>query len=202
MLRRAAALLGMALLFTDALAYAQTCPMPTAPPSNTVSGRDRRRLRAMPRDARLIDAELQGLTALLQSTPPDSPDRIQLLRRLAEDSAEAESAHLQAKARLDELFFDEASSGDPSKWPLAKQAYMKVVSFPPPANTVYGYAWFKLAHALWRSGEPAVAASSFQKASEWATAFPQDPSAPTLMAAAKTDHSALERACPPLAAAP
>jgi tetratricopeptide (TPR) repeat protein len=287
--KRAAAFLGVALLFTDGSAFAQTCPMPNAPPSKALSGRDRRRLRAAPRNARLLDAEIRGLTALLQSTPPDSPDRIQELRRLAEDCAEEESAHLQTKARLDlepatvdgsnaalarqegasaqrartsalgfyvtlttqypsypkldealyylayeyeldgqtanarktyysliqsqpsspfipnaylgfaEIFFDEASAGDPSKWPLAKQAYMKVVDFPPPANTVYGYAWFKLAHVFWRSAEPSMAASSFQKAAEWATAFPQDANARTVMAAAKTDRAALERACPALA---
>ena len=51
-----------------------------------------------------------------------------------------------------ELFFNEAQ-GDPSKWELAKQAYMKVIGYPPPNNKVYGYAWYKLAYVFWNKGE-------------------------------------------------
>jgi hypothetical protein len=42
-----------------------------------------------------------------------------------------------------ELFFREAAS-DPSKWPLAEQSYLKVVTYPPPDNDAYGYALLRL----------------------------------------------------------
>ncbi len=39
-----------------------------------------------------------------------------------------------------DLFFDEAEAGDKAKHAFAKQAYEKVVSYPPPANEAYAYA--------------------------------------------------------------
>jgi tetratricopeptide (TPR) repeat protein len=71
-----------------------------------------------------------------------------------------------------ELFAGEAMS-DPSKWELAKQAYTKVLSTPPPANEVYGYAWYRLAYVLMNQGDPARARDAFQKTVDFATSFPQ-----------------------------
>jgi tetratricopeptide (TPR) repeat protein len=94
-----------------------------------------------------------------------------------------------------EGFFTDAS-GDPSKWALAEQAYMKVISFPAPNNHAYGYAWFKLAHVYWRSGEAAKAVLAFQKANAWAATFAHDPTAATVGQAATSDFSAMRSACP------
>jgi len=43
-----------------------------------------------------------------------------------------------------DLFFDEAEHDDPSKLPLAQQAYQKVLAYPPPANLAYAFAWHRL----------------------------------------------------------
>jgi TolA-binding protein len=94
-----------------------------------------------------------------------------------------------------ELFFNEAF-GDASRWALAQQAYQKAISYPPPANEVYGYAWFKLGHVAWHSGNPTEAAQSFQKARAWATSFPQSPSAALVKSAATAGLAALRASCP------
>jgi hypothetical protein len=59
-----------------------------------------------------------------------------LLRRWPFDS-------LLALAFAD-LFFDEAEHDDPTKLPLAQQAYQKVLAYPPPANLAYAFAWYRL----------------------------------------------------------
>jgi tetratricopeptide (TPR) repeat protein len=78
-----------------------------------------------------------------------------------------------------ELFAGEAAS-DPSKWELAKQAYIKVLSTPPPANEVYGYAWYRLAYVLMNQGDAARARDAFQKTVDFAASFPQLPGSATL----------------------
>jgi tetratricopeptide (TPR) repeat protein len=83
-----------------------------------------------------------------------------------------------------ELFAVEAMS-DPSKWDLAKQAYTKVVSTPPPANEAYGYAWYRLAYVLMNQGDAARARDAFQKTVDFAASFPQLPGSGTLGAAAQ-----------------
>jgi tetratricopeptide (TPR) repeat protein len=85
-----------------------------------------------------------------------------------------------------ELFFDEASI-DPSKWDLAKQAYQKVISYPPPNNAVYGYAWYKLAHTFWKSGELDKALRAFKKTIDYGETFKELPGATRLTETARTD---------------
>jgi len=95
-----------------------------------------------------------------------------------------------------ELFFNEGAQ-DPSKWTIAEQAYEKVVSFPPPDNHAYGYAWFKLAHVYWRHGQAAKARAAFQKARSWGQAYPQEPAALSVSQAAGSDLARLQAVCPP-----
>jgi tetratricopeptide (TPR) repeat protein len=94
-----------------------------------------------------------------------------------------------------ELFFGEAVQGDAGKWPLARDAYVKVIQYKPPSNMAYGYAWFKLAHVLWRMGEPMQAANAFRRAKESGATFAHDPSASSVVAAATRDLSALHGVC-------
>lgn len=89
-----------------------------------------------------------------------------------------------------ELFAGEAMS-DPSKWDLAKQAYTKVLSIPPPANEVYGYAWYRLAYVLVNQGDAAHARDAFQKTVDFATSFPQLPGSATLGAEAQEQLKSL-----------
>ena len=85
-----------------------------------------------------------------------------------------------------ELFFNEAQ-GDPSKWPVAAQAYVKVIGFPPPENKVYGYAWYKLAYVQWNSGDFPGALSAFKKTIDYGTTFTQVPGAGKLADSARRD---------------
>jgi TolA-binding protein len=82
-----------------------------------------------------------------------------------------------------ELFFDEAAS-DPSKLPLAEQAYREVIKYPPPANEVFGYAHYKLGLVRARSGDVVGASAAFKKAVAWSTANPQAPAAAEVAAEA------------------
>jgi tetratricopeptide (TPR) repeat protein len=264
---RQAACLGVGLLFLAAPVRAQAvnCPRPTAAPSQVSPVvRDDRRSRLQQRAQGLMAAEIQGLESLLASTPATSPDRAQLLRRLAEDYVELENAAVKDQtaalvqssrqnaeqrytslkdefpsyALLDEvlyylgyeyeqagdlanarrtyfaliqtrpsskyipqaylafgdMFFAEAT-GDPSKYSLAEQAYMKVISYPPPQNRAYGYAWFKLAHVFWRSGEPSKAVDAFEKVRSWGVTFTQGPTATSVSQAAASDLASLRATC-------
>ena len=241
---------------------------PNQPSEQMTAGqRDDRKSRLQQRAQGLLIGELQGLENLLSNTPGNSPDRLQLVRRLAEDYVELENVgftqktqaevkrdelkksdpagagrqqavanqmnNIMLKARqkaeqfyttittdfpnypqLDEvlyylayeyeqgnnadlarktyyqlittrpnskyipnaylafgeLFFNEAQ-GDPSKWPVAQQAYQKVIGFPPPDNKVYGYAWYKLAYVQWNSGDFPGALSAFKKTIDYGTTF-------------------------------
>jgi tetratricopeptide (TPR) repeat protein len=62
-----------------------------------------------------------------------------------------------------DLFFDEAEQ-DPSKLPLAQQAYQKVLSYPPPANLAYAFAWYRLGVVASKLGDDARALDAQRKA--------------------------------------
>jgi tetratricopeptide (TPR) repeat protein len=83
-----------------------------------------------------------------------------------------------------ELFFEEGAS-DPTKWELAKQAYLKVLATPPPGNVAYGYAWYRLAYVFVNVGDKAQALNAFKKVADFAAAFPQLPGSATLGAEAQ-----------------
>ncbi len=90
-----------------------------------------------------------------------------------------------------ELFFKEAAA-DPSKWSLARAAYTKAISYPPPANTVYGYAWYKLALVLDNIGEHDTARKAFQKVVDYGEAYPELPNAAKLEEMARRDGLATD----------
>jgi tetratricopeptide (TPR) repeat protein len=85
-----------------------------------------------------------------------------------------------------ELFFNEAMA-DPSKWALAATAYQKVIEYPPPKNTVYGYAHYKLAYVHWNSEEYGEAIEEFKEVIDFGNKFPKDTSAAQLQKAARRD---------------
>jgi tetratricopeptide (TPR) repeat protein len=85
-----------------------------------------------------------------------------------------------------ELFFNEAQS-DPTRWALAEQAYKQVVRFPAPANTVLGYAHYKLAYVHWNKGNLVEALSEFKKTIDHGARFAQAPHARPLAASARHD---------------
>jgi len=60
-----------------------------------------------------------------------------------------------------DMFFDEAGA-DPSKYMLAKQAYVEGVKYPPPANEMYAYALHRAGIVASKSGEH-LPALDFQK---------------------------------------
>lgn len=257
---------------------------PNQPSEQMTAGqRDDRKSRLQQRARGLLVGELAGLENLYSNTPANSPDRLQLVRRLAEDYVELENAGfteqtqaeikrdelrktdaagasrqqaianqakqimLKARAKAEayytaittdfpnypqldevlyylayeyeqgnnadlarktyfqliqtrpnskyipnaylafgELFFNEAQ-GDPSKWPVAQQAYLKVIGFPPPENKVYGYAWYKLAYVLWNSGDFAGALSAFKKTIDYGTTYTQVAGASKLADSARRD---------------
>jgi TolA-binding protein len=85
-----------------------------------------------------------------------------------------------------ELFFEEAQ-GDPSKWPLAAQAYQKVISFPPPGNKLYGYAHYKLGYVFWNQGDFAHAMSELKKVVDFGVAYSGLPGTDKLAENARRD---------------
>ena len=95
-----------------------------------------------------------------------------------------------------DLFFDEAK-GDPTKWELAAQAYEKVVSYPPPQNRAYGYAWYRLAHVRWHQGDTTGADQSFAKASAYAASYPTLAGSSEIASVAGADRAALHGATAP-----
>lgn len=71
---------------------------PQNPAESMAAGyRDTRKGRLQARARALLVTEIQGLERLLRSTPKNSPDRPQLIRRLAEGYVELESAALRDK---------------------------------------------------------------------------------------------------------
>jgi tetratricopeptide (TPR) repeat protein len=85
-----------------------------------------------------------------------------------------------------ELFFNDAMA-DPSKWALAESAYQKVSEYPPPKNTVWGYAHYKLAYVHWNSGNYPAAIQEFKEVIQYGDKFPKLPNAPQLQKAARRD---------------
>jgi TolA-binding protein len=245
--------------------------------------RDDRKNRLVVRQRALLVSEIAGLEQLLKSTSQNSPDRADLLRRLAEDYVELENAafHEKTQAEIDrdalkrsnpraagqkqatadqdtklmlagrakaeqyytiikteyptyvhldevlyylayeyeqgndytnarkvyyelikarpdskyipnaylafgELFFNEAQ-GDPSKWDLAAQFYGKVIEYPPPKNTVYGYSWYKVAYVYWNQGQLQKSLSAFKKTIDYGVQWPQQPGALKLADSARRD---------------
>jgi tetratricopeptide (TPR) repeat protein len=104
------------------------------------------------------------------------------LIRMRPDSKYIPNAYLA----FGELFFDEAQ-GDPSQWENAKQAYVKVVGYPPPNNKVYGYAWYKLAYVFWNEGQYDKALHAFKKTIDFGVTFSELPSAAKLAESARRD---------------
>lgn len=62
-----------------------------------------------------------------------------------------------------DMLFEEAAA-DPAKLQAAKQAYAKVLTFPPPRNTLYGYAAYKLGWIHYNLGHFPASLAAFQKA--------------------------------------
>jgi tetratricopeptide (TPR) repeat protein len=89
-----------------------------------------------------------------------------------------------------ELFFDEAQQ-DPSKWDAAKQAYQKVITYPPPDNRVYAYAWYKLGYVFWNRGDLPHALDAFKKVIDHGGQYSSLPGAATLATAARHDAIAV-----------
>jgi len=87
---------------------------------------------------------------------------------------------------IGEMYFDQAQS-DPSKLDFAAQAYYDVLKHPPPANAVYGYAWYKLAFIFWNKGEYEKSLNAFKKVVDFATQFPTVTGAAKLGDAARKD---------------
>jgi tetratricopeptide (TPR) repeat protein len=85
-----------------------------------------------------------------------------------------------------EMFYQDATN-DPSKLDLAAQAYKEVIKYPPPANAVYGYAWYKLAWIATTQGETEKALNGFKKTIDFGTSFAQLPGAGALASAARKD---------------
>jgi tetratricopeptide (TPR) repeat protein len=94
-----------------------------------------------------------------------------------------------------ELFAAEALD-DPSKWELAKQAFLKVLTTPPPNNAVYGYAWYRLGYVLVNAGDRDGALHALDKAIEAATAFPQLPGSSQLLDEAQGQRRSLSPTAP------
>jgi len=78
-----------------------------------------------------------------------------------------------------ELFFEE-SAADPSKLQLAKQAYMEVLKYPPPANTAWGYAQYKLGWVHYNLGSLEAALAAFAKTVEFGNKYASLAGAPAL----------------------
>jgi tetratricopeptide (TPR) repeat protein len=85
-----------------------------------------------------------------------------------------------------DLFFEE-SGGDPSKLELAKQAYQEVLKYPPPDNTVWGYAQYKLGWVRFNLGNFEAALAAFMKTVEFGRSHAALPGAPKLASEAAKD---------------
>jgi tetratricopeptide (TPR) repeat protein len=75
---------------------------PNMPSEQMSAGqRDDRKSRLQQRSKGLLVGEIQGLENLNANTPPNSPDRLQLVRRLAEDYVELENAGFTEKTQAE-----------------------------------------------------------------------------------------------------
>ncbi len=73
-----------------------------------------------------------------------------------------------------DIFLREAE-GDPSKLPLARQAYQKVVAYPPLENLAYAYAWERLAATDTRANDFPKSLDDAKRAIEAITQTPTSP---------------------------
>jgi len=85
-----------------------------------------------------------------------------------------------------ELYFTEGQR-DPSRWPLADQAYRKVLEHKAPGNRLWGYAQYKLGYVHWNQGRYAEALDAFVKVVQFGTRYPKLPNTKGLVAAARRD---------------
>jgi len=83
-----------------------------------------------------------------------------------------------------ELFFAEGEN-DPSKLPLAVQAYEKATQFPPPANRAYAYAFERRAACMVKTGDHARALADAKKAIDALKQYPTLPLADDVAASAR-----------------
>jgi tetratricopeptide (TPR) repeat protein len=90
-----------------------------------------------------------------------------------------------------DLFFDEAEHDDPSKLPLAQQAYQKVLAYPPPANLAYAFAWYRLGVIASRMGDDARALDAQRKTLAAVKQYPGLAGAAPLAEAARRELAAV-----------
>lgn len=68
-------------------------------------------------------------------------------------------------------FFLAESAADPSKLEFARQAYDKVLQFPPPANETYGFAHYRLAQVHTQKQDFSTALAHMTKAAEFSANY-------------------------------
>lgn len=87
--------------------------------------RDLRKTRLQARGRQLLITEISGLERLYKRTPAGSPDRAQLVRRLAEGYVELESAATRDQIKADIDAQDAKAAKQKSKYDRAKQEALK-----------------------------------------------------------------------------
>ncbi|MBW2454329.1 MAG: hypothetical protein JRI68_07455 [Deltaproteobacteria bacterium] len=85
-----------------------------------------------------------------------------------------------------ELYFAEGQR-DPTRWPLAKLAYQKVLKHKAPGNKLWGYAQYKLGYVHWNQGRHAQALDAFVKVIRLGARYPKLPNTRGLVEAARRD---------------
>ena len=85
-----------------------------------------------------------------------------------------------------EQFLAEAAT-DASKYPLAQQAFEKVIQYPPPSNHAYAYAWHRLGRAFAGMNDADHAARAEQRAID---AAKQNPGLPLATETAEVARNA------------
>jgi tetratricopeptide (TPR) repeat protein len=91
-----------------------------------------------------------------------------------------------AYAAFGDMFLSEAAS-DASKLALASQAFVEALKYPPPKNTVYGYAWYKLGQIYAQQSNDAKALNAFDRAIDCGTQHPTLPGATRIADAARDE---------------
>lgn len=102
--------------------------------------RDTRETRMKQRARALLISEIAGLERLLKSTPSKSPDRLQLMRRLAEGYVELENAAVHDKTEAEIAVQDK--KGDPAKL-KAEAAKAKKIAEAARTNAIKYYTSLK-----------------------------------------------------------
>lgn len=83
-----------------------------------------------------------------------------------------------------EMFADQAVAEE-GKWELAAQAYREVAKYPPPQNTAYGYAHYRLGNVEANLGNFLPAMSDMKKAIDFGAQYPEVPSSARVGAEAR-----------------